>query len=135
MSPGCRTRFWSRSSSNPGAQRGEDHASASARDWIKVPATIFLNSAFRWISGSFRRSQTFRYSRSKATRTVLVDLPLNSFGRTEKFVVPLAGRAHYLAVDSGRAYLNVPGVVGDLLEAVRPVVAAADEDPDGLRHR
>jgi hypothetical protein len=37
-----------------------------------------------------------------------------------------------LAVHYGRRRLDVPGVVGDLLEAMRPVVAAAGEYLDGL---
>ena len=44
----------------------------------------------------------------------------------------VGGRHHDLAVDDRRARADVPGVVGDLLEAVGPVVAAAGEDLHGL---
>ena len=44
----------------------------------------------------------------------------------------VGGGHHDLAVDDGGARLDVPGVVGDLLEAVGPVVAAPGEDLDRL---
>jgi hypothetical protein len=46
---------------------------------------------------------------------------------TEKSVVPSAGRHHDLAVHYGRTRFDPPGVMGDLLEAMRPIVAAAGE--------
>ena len=64
--------------------------------------------------------------------TILFDLPLSSFCRTEKSVVPFCGRDNDLAVDDRGASGDVPGVVGDLLEAVGPVVAPAGEYLDGL---
>ena len=47
-------------------------------------------------------------------------------------MVPSVGRHDDLAVDDRGAGGDVPGVVGDLLEAFGPVVAAAGEDLDGL---
>ena len=44
----------------------------------------------------------------------------------------VGGRHDDLAVDDRRGRLDVPGVVGDLLEAVGPVVAAPGEDLDRL---
>ena len=44
----------------------------------------------------------------------------------------VGGRHDDLAVDDRRGGLDVPGVVGDLLEAMGPVMAAPGEDLDGL---
>ena len=55
--------------------------------------------------------------------TIFVDLPFNSFCRTEKSVEPFAAGTTTSVDDSGAAS-DVPSVVGDLAEAVRPVVAA-----------
>ena len=57
-------------------------------NWISVSAIVFLSSALRSISGSFRRSWLLRYRRSKAIITISVDLPFNSLCNTEKSVGP-----------------------------------------------
>jgi hypothetical protein len=57
-------------------------------NWMSVPTTIFFSSVLRWMSGSFRTSRPFRYSRSNATRTMFFDDPLSSFCSTEKSVLP-----------------------------------------------
>jgi NAD(P)-dependent dehydrogenase (short-subunit alcohol dehydrogenase family) len=44
----------------------------------------------------------------------------------------VGGRHQDLAVEYRRRRLDVPGVVADFLEAVRPIVAATGEDLDGL---
>ena len=93
---------------------------------------IFLSSALRWRSGSFRRSRPFRYSRSKAIRTIFVDWPLEFVLQHRKIGGAVGGGHDDLAVDHRRRCLDVPGVVGHLLEAMRPVVTSPGEDLDGF---
>ena len=40
----------------------------------------------------------------------------------------VGGRYHDLAVQHGRVRFDAPGVMGDLLEAMRPIMAAPGED-------
>jgi hypothetical protein len=54
----------------------------------------------------------------------------------DRKVCPAVGcRSHDLATDDGRACVDVPSVVGDLLEMFRPVVAATGEDFDRFIHK
>jgi hypothetical protein len=53
-------------------------------------------------------------------------MPLSSFCRTEKSVVPSAAGT---TIDDRAADADVPGVGGHFLEPVCPVVAAAGVDP------
>src|SRR5690349_1904750 len=57
---------------------------------------------------------------------MLADLPLSSFCSTEKSVLPSA--AGTTISPYGGARFDPPGIMGDLLEAVSPIVAAAGED-------
>ncbi|MGY3129588.1 hypothetical protein ACVWZM_000270 [Bradyrhizobium sp. USDA 4501] len=66
---------------------------------MAVPAISFFSTALRSTSGTFRRSRPLKWSGSKATITILVDLPRSSFCSTEKSVVPPA--EGNLAVDDG----------------------------------
>jgi hypothetical protein len=91
---------------------------------------IFLSSALRWTSGGFRRSRPLRYRRSKATRTMLVDLPLNSFRQDGEVRRAVGSRNYDLAVDDRRSGLDVPSIVGGLFEAMGPVMSAAGKDLD-----
>ena len=63
--------------------------------------------------------------------TIFVDWPLSSFCSTEKSVVPSAAGTT-ISPFHGRRRLDVPGIVGDFLETVRPVVSAAGRYLDGL---
>jgi hypothetical protein len=56
---------------------------------------------------------------------------LSSFCSTEKSVA-VGGGDDDLAVDDGGGRLDAPGIVGDLLEAVRPVVATPGKNPGRL---
>ena len=62
----------------------------------------------------------------------MVDLPLQLVLQHGEIGRAVGGRHDDLAVDDRRAGVDVPGVVGDLPEALGPVVAAPGEDLDGL---
>ena len=63
---------------------------------------------------------------------MLVELALELVLQHREIGGAVGGGHDDLAVDDGGARLDVPSVVGDLLEAVGPVVAAAGENLDRL---
>ena len=75
------------------AYTGGPSISKLSLNWTSVSATIFFSAALRSCNGSLHRSRPLRYSRSKATSTIVSELPFNSFCRTEKSVVPSSAGA------------------------------------------
>jgi hypothetical protein len=59
-------------------------------------------------------------------------LPLELVLQYGKIGGAVGGRHHDLAVDHRRRGLDVPGVVADFFESMRPIMAAPGEDLDGL---
>ena len=96
-------------------------------NWTSVPSTIFLSSAFLWISGN-PKIAAIQIEQIERDQHDLGRLALELVLQHREIGRAVGGRHHDLAVDDGGARLDVPGIVGDLLEAVGPVVAPPGED-------
>jgi hypothetical protein len=63
---------------------------------------------------------------------ILRDLALEFVLKDREICGPVSSGDHDLAVEDSRARLDAPGVVGDLLESMGPVVTAAGKKPGRL---